>query len=263
MTEQIQYGEIRETQEQPKFPVRTLLRVPHQDLAEGLVVTREAFGTNTFRGNIAEMSKNYSYPNTREVISFAEPTISQSISAAAFDFATLAKPEIFDPKWLQAGYIVRTSEGVYATTKITDEAKLKGLRDKAKKVNGIWILENGQVEGVQDFGFAPYESFTRGVQDCDTFAEGGLARVLEHTQDKVANKLRAIASPKNYSRGVNVCYFDATDEPALRVACLGSDTGDDNRRLRVYGDDWNDDDGGYAFGVLKASTKGAKPTQKS
>ena len=273
MTGPTQYGIIEETQEQPKFPVRTLLRVPHQDLAEGLVVTREAFGQNTFQGNLTEMAKNYCYPNSREVISFREPTAAESISRACpdvkahpelaeFAFEKDTKPEIFDLRWLQAGYIVRTSDGVYATTKITDEAKLKALRDKAKKVNGIWILENGKVEGVQDFGFAPYESFTRGVQDCDTFAEGGLARVLEHTQEKTASKLRAIASPKNYSRGVNVCYFDATNEPALRVAYLGSDTGDVNRRLHVYGSYWSGD-GGYAFGVLKASTEGAKPTQKS
>jgi hypothetical protein len=248
MTEQKRYGIIEETQEQPKFPVRTLLRVPHQDLAEGLVVSREVFGANTLRGNITEMAKNYCYPNTREVISFREPTTSESISAAAFDFNKMAKLEIFNTTWLQAGFIVRTSEGVYATTKITDEAKLKGLRDKAKKVNGIWILENGQVEGVQDFGFAPYESFTRGVQDCDTFEKGGLARVLEHTEEKIARKLRAIASPKNYNKGVNVCYFDATDEPTLRVAFLSSGFVGGGRRLRVFGDSWCGDS--FAFGVL-------------
>jgi hypothetical protein len=254
MTKQT-YGIIEETQEQPKFPVRTLLRVPHQGLVEGLVVSREAFGTNTFRVNTAEMAKSYCYPNTREVIRFREPTTSESISAAAFDFNKIAKPEIFDLKWLQAGYIVRTSEGVYANTEITDETKLKGLRDKAKKVNGIWLLENGKVEGVKDFGFAPYESFTTGLQNCDTFTKGGLARVLEHTREKTASKLRAIASPKNYSRGVNVCYFNATNEPILRVACLRSGVGD-GHRLHVLNYHWY---GAYtisyAFGVLDLNTK--------
>jgi len=259
----IQYGEIKETQEQPKFPVRTLLRVPHQDLAEGLIVARNAFGRNTFRGNIAEMNKSYCYPNSREVINFREPTTSESISAAAFDFKNLAKPEIFDPSWLQTGYIVRTFDGVY-TTKITDEAELRKLRDKAKKVDGIWILDNKKIEGVQDFGFAPYESFETGVQDCDSFAEGGLARVLEHTFGKVADNLRTIASPKSYSRGVDVWGFDSVNEPLLRVADLNSGRGVDDRRLNVYGDDWDDYNyGGYAFGVLKASTEGAKPAQKN
>jgi hypothetical protein len=243
------YGEIKETRKEPKFPVRNLLRVPHQDLAEGLIVSREAFGRNTFRGNIAEMNKNYCYPNSREIISFREPTTSESISAAAFDFKNLAKPEIFDPSWLQTGYIVRTFEGVYANTKITNETKLRKLRDKAKKVNGIWILENGE-GGVRDFGFAPYKSFKTGVQDCYSFAEGGLARVLEHTSAKVAGNLRTIALLKFHSMGVKV-NFDPVSEPTLEVVNIRSGRYIGGRRLIV--NDYDLDDSGYgcAFGVLK------------
>lgn len=107
-----------------------------------------------------------------------------------------------------------------------------------------------------NFGFAPYESFNQGVQDCDTFAEGGLARLLEHADGKTAENLRKITSPKFYKRGVNVYGFDGDiKEPVLRVAGLGSYGGFDNYRLSVNGDHWNDNLG-YAFGVLDKSAEG-------
>ena len=101
-----------------------------------------------------------------------------------------------------------------------------------------------------DFGFAPYETFKRGVQDCDSFVQGGLARVLEHTQEEQAKNLRTIASPKFYKRGVNVWGFDDVKEPVLRVVGLDSGRVLGDGRLGVDGG-WGDYDNGYAFGVLK------------
>lgn len=241
-----QYGIIKA--KQPEFPVRSLLRVPHKD--GNLEVAYPAFGPNTYSNNLTEMQKSYSHPVTGERISFREPTTDESISASVYDFKDMAKPQIFDPRWLQAGRIVRTLEGVFANTKETDESALKSLLKKCTKFNGIYLGENG-------FGFAPYETFKQGVQESEEFAEGGLARLLEHSEGKAAENLRAISSPKFYRRGVNVINFDKVKEPVSRVVGLLSDRGLDNGGLDVGGG-WDDDSGGYAFGVLNPGEASAQ-----
>jgi hypothetical protein len=242
-----QYGVVKS--KQPEFPVRELLVVPNKD--GDLTLSHPAFGPNTYKGNIGNMGKSYSHPLTGETITFRPATTSESISAASYDFEKMAKPEIFDPRWLQIGYIVRTQEGVFTNTTETDESKLKQLLDKAEKVNGIYLIND-------NMAFAPYESFSRGTQDCDTFAHGGLARALEHTPEKVAKNLREMASPRIYKKGVNVDYFDKSKEPALRVACLSSSGGVDGSGLHVGGDYWDDCSLGYAFGVLNKSRSDAQ-----
>lgn len=241
------YGIVKQVKSE--FPVRELLLVPHKD--GDLILSYPAFGPDYFRRNIAEMKKFYSHPETGEKISFRQPTTFESISAAAYNFENIAKPEIFDPRWLQIGYIVVASEGVYANPPrdvrgdpIIDEQTLKLYLNGVTPVNGIRLLGNG-------FGFAPYETFETGVQDCDFFAEGGLARVLEHTNEKTAKKLREIASPKFYKRGVNVFGFDKVKEPALRVVSLGSCRGFRGCRFGVADGDMDGGRGGLAFGVLK------------
>lgn len=239
-----QYGIIKAKikAKQPEFPPRGLLRVPHR--GKSLVVAYPAFGPGYFEENVTEMQKSYSHPQTGETISFRTPTTAESISAAAYNFKIMAKPQIFDSNWFQIEEIVRTSEGVFANTAETDERKLKALLDKAKKVNGIYLCEN-------DIGFAPYETFKQEVQDAGDFAESGLARVLEHTE-KTAENLKEIASKKNYPRGVNVWGFDSVSQPVLRVASLSSRRNWDDGQLNVYGLRWPGVDiYGYAFGVLE------------
>lgn len=238
----------------PKAPPISLLQVSG---ARSLVTSLDAFGPNSFNQNVAEMQKQYSHPDTGEIIRFIEPTSAESILVASYDFAKRAKPKIFDPRWLQLGRIVRTSEGVYANVPkdaqgapIADEQVLKSFLKADKKVNGIWLLDN-------DFGYAPYETFVRGVQDGGDFAEGGLARVLEHTE-KTAENLKEIASKKNYSRGVNVWGFDSVNQPVLRVASLDSSRYLANRQLLVDGNNWLDYDDGFAFGVLDSAKGTAK-----
>jgi len=257
MTE-TQYGIIEG--KQPEFLVRKLLRVPHKN--KDLIVAYPAFGPNYFSKNVEEMQKPYSHPITGERIYFREPTTSESISAASYDFENEAKPKIFDQRrhqrWLQAGRIVRTSEGVFVNppkdekgNSITDEKSLKSYLNKAKKVNGIYLHE-------KDFGFAPYESFKRGVQDCDTFADGGLARILEHTGEKTARNLRAIASPKFYKKGVNIWRFDDVEEPTLRVVSLYSSRGLDSGWLGLDGYCRGGDYGGYVSGVVNSEAVDAR-----
>jgi len=235
-------------QEKPQFPVRELLVVPHK--GKFLTVSYPAFGGNTYRGNLEDIGKTYTHPQTGETMNFRPADTSESISAVTYDFENMAKPKIFDPRWLQAGHIVRTSEGVFTNTTKTDEKKLKQLLNSAEKVNGIYLINN-------TMAFAPYDSFETGKQDCDTFARGGLARALEHTTEKVATNLREIASPRFYKKGVNVVYFDSVSEPVSGVASLYSSRYFDDNRLYVDGNYWDDLINGFAFGVLDKSRSDA------
>lgn len=250
-----QYGIIEA--KKPEFTPISLLVVPSEkDSNLVLTVGYPAFGPNYFSKNIKEMQKNYSHPQTGEKILFRKPTTRESVVASAYKFEELAKPEIFNPRWLQAGHIVRTSEGVYFNplndkqgNPIIDEKILRALRDKSIKVNGIYLGEN-------DFSFAPYETFKQGVQEAKEFAESGLARGLEHTENKIAKNLELIAN--TYPKGVNVFGFDSVKTPVLKIVVLYSSRDSDDRQLDVDGDYWDDDLNGAAFGVLDIGEANAK-----
>ena len=249
-----EYGIIKPAK--PEFEPRELFVVPHNE--QPLITSR--FGRNTYRANQQEMQKDFSCLPQHLQISFRPATISESISAAAYDFENLAKPQILDSAWLQLGYIGRTPEGVFTNLPkdeqgnlITDEDTLKSLLDHAEKVKvgkaHIYLADNG-------LAFAEYDTFETGVQESQVFAEGGLARVLEHTE-KPAESLARISNQNLYKLGVNVWGFDSTEELAVRVAGLDSDWASDGDRLLVGGNDWDDSNRGCAFGVLNQSAKGA------
>jgi len=223
----------------PEFPIRELLEVKTPQ--RKFIASLKSFGPNTYSDNQEAMLQNYSHPLTWKRISFRPATTFESIFIASHNFKILAKEEIFNPRWLQAGYIVRTQDGVFVNTEETDESKLKQMLDECEEVNGIFLGKN-------DFGFAPYETFELDVQDSGTFSRGGLARALEHTKEKVAENLGDISSQENYKRGVNVWGFDNVNKPILRIASLDSDRCFDGDRLGVGGVDVD----GYAFGVLNS-----------
>ncbi len=246
---QDQYGIIRA---KLLLPTRDLLRVPHRQGID-LTVSSPAFGPNTYSGNLAEMQKTYFHSNEFPNITFKEPTTSESVSVCGYDFKNLARPQILDTRWLQLGRIARASEGIFINSPkdkqgnpITDEKILKSFLTEDRKVNGIYLLGN---DSVKDFAYVPYESFTRGVQDSNTFVQGGLARGLEYTTEIEAPKLKVISSKKNYPRGVDVFGFDEVKELVSRVAGLGSGRSIEGGRLVVDGD-WIGDSCGSAFGVL-------------
>jgi hypothetical protein len=258
---------------QPMVPERSLIEISGD---RNLTASFDAFGPDSFDGNVAKMIKLYTYPETPpypkplagEVISFREPTSAESILVASYDFRNRAKPQIFDENmpqipdsnWLQLGRIVRTSEGVFANVPkyaqgkpIADEKILKSLLSADRKVNGIWLLDN-------DFGYAPYETFKEGIQEGGDFAEGGLARVLEHTE-KTAEKLKEMTSRENYPKGVEVSGFGSDERPGSRVVSLGSGTGLNYGSLQVRGSQWYEEFKciGYAFGILdERYTEGKK-----
>ena len=228
--------------------VTDLLVVPHR--GKDLTLRYPAFGRDTYDNNLGNMQTDFYHSDESPRISFRPATTSESVSAAAYNFKELAKPKILDPSWLQLGLIVRTSEGVFANppknaegNPITDEAELKAYLDSCRRVNGIYLGNN-------DFGFAPYETFKREVQESRTFAEGGLARLLEHSDERTAPKLGEISSSENYPVGVNVFWFDPVEEPVLKVSALYSNWNFD-RRLLVIGYYFDYGRYGYAFGVQK------------
>ena len=245
------YGITKAT---PSLPAIDLLRVPHK--GKTLIVGYPAFGPNSYKDNLESVSRKYFHSKEIPKISFRPATTSESISIASYKFGEGgefdAKRDIFDPRWLQASYIVRTSDGVFMNTKETNESTLKSMLDKCEKVNGIYLGEN-------DFAFADYKSFKQGVQNYVTFCKGGLARALEYTDKKVAENLRTITSPKNYKKGVNVWGFDKSAEPILRVATLSSGRILGDGRLGVDGINCVDFVG-FAFGValLRKANNGAR-----
>ncbi|MBU2503817.1 MAG: hypothetical protein KJ879_02070 [Nanoarchaeota archaeon] len=202
-----------------------------------MIKKHKTFGPNGYRKNLEDMKAE----------GYRPATIQESISIASDGFGLEgefdAKRDIFDPKWLQLGYLVKTSEGVFTNTALTDENFLKGLLNATKKVNGIYLIDSKTA-------FAPYETFKSGEQDSETFCEGGLARALEHTEEEVAENFKEISSLKHYRRGVNVLGFDGVKEPVSRVAGL-----DSNRRdlvgvgIDIVSYVW-DGGGGCAFGLL-------------
>jgi len=253
-----------------KFPVRDLLMVPHR--GGKLTVSHPAFGPNS--SPAAELQKLYSHPITGEKILFRMPTTAESISVAAFKFEEMANPKIFDSGrgHYGLGLMVQTSEGVFANPPrdalrniITDEKTLKSFLNRAKPVkvgNGVIYIVS-DTENLRDFGYAEYDSFKRMVQDCGDFVEGGLARVLEHTES-IPENLKEIASPKFYRRGVDVQEFDNdkksfwvfTKEPSLNIALISSGNCSEEDLLIIRGRDrYLVDDGVssrtfYTFGVL-------------
>lgn len=228
---------VRKAEQREQLPEIDLWPVIEHN---GKKIDVAVFGPNHYNGNLNAMKKSYFHSAQLHNITFRPATTSKSISAATYDFENLAKPQMFDTSWLQAGCIVKTQDGVFTNTNETNESNLKQLLNGAKKTNGIYLINN-------QIAFIPYESFETGVQDVDTFAEGGLARGLEHVSGKIAPKLRKIASPKFYKKGVNVC-FNPVEKLILRVAaldygwCFGGG-------LRVDGS-WGGDVGGHAFGEL-------------
>lgn len=211
-------------------------------LYNGKNIVGVLFGSSTYSHNVAEIGKL----EIEECRLIRPATTAESIALSSYDFGKKgefdAKRDIYDLRWLQAGSIVKAGDGVYINSASAvkegnvDEQILGKLRDDAKSSNGIRLGDNG-------FAFVPYEKVEQGYLGARKFAEGGLARGLEHAQGNVAEKLLEIAS--TYSNGVNVDFFDKSEKPISRVVTLYSDAGS----LQVIGDYLNQGNAGYSLGV--------------
>lgn len=223
----------------------TLLEVPHR--TEVLTLIYPASGPERYVVNSGYINfkTNFEFSG----LSFRAPTTSESISTASYILSKLDGAPIFP---LQAGEIVRTSEGVFTNTSETDETKLKSFLNGVKKVNGIYLIND-------KIAFAPCDSFKTGVQDSGDFAEGGLARALEHTEGKTAANLREISSSKFYPEGVSVWGFDDYDEAHKPIGPLGEiSCAVIFERIRdrlCIGNDWGLYKEGFLFRVLKNPDK--------
>ncbi|PIN92931.1 hypothetical protein COU54_05040 [Candidatus Pacearchaeota archaeon CG10_big_fil_rev_8_21_14_0_10_31_24] len=253
----IEYGLIK--YKGSALPTTDLLVVPHKE--SDLIV--KVFGPDTYKDNLSKMKGHYSHSSERlgnlTDITFKPLPTYFSLAVASYDFPNLAKPMIFNSNWLQAGRILRVAEGVWINPLedkggevITDEKELeKYLHTQNKMVNGIYLLDGHT-------SFVPYNSFEKREQCPEKFLEGGLARGLVHTSEKIADSLSPIANDKEYPNNVDVLGFDSVKEPILKVVCLYFYRDVGCGGLVVDGSGWIDDYYGYAFGGLvscRASTK--------
>ena len=250
-----------------KAQVRTLLPEIHllpQVEYNGRKIDAAKFGPDTYDNNLLSMGKRYYHSDALPDVTFRPLSTAESLAVASYNFVNLAKPQIFDNHWFQAGRVLRTQDGVWVNLPsnregklITDESMLKIYLKKAQKIK----VGNRHIYlGDNDLGFAEYYTFAKGVQDIDKFVRGGLAKVLEHTPKKVAKNLKIIVNKENYPRGIDVIDFEPVKRPTSRVVSLDSDWGDDGGRLDVNVDDHFSFNGGYAFGGL---VSGEASTQKN
>ncbi len=246
---------------QPRIPVRTLVTIPYQ--SGSLTFTPQVFGPDYFANNVSQMRKDYQHPYSGEKISFKEPTTPQSLAIASFMFANRDKAtefagirkEVSDPRWLQLGNIIRTSEGVYAGNLprdgkgeiILDNDELRSHWNKLKPVDGIYLTPQG-------LAFTEY-GFKTGEQSHEDFSEGRLARVLAASTAK-PTMLKSIANNSEYPKGVYVYNFDKVRQPTLAVVGLGSGRGIRGGGLDVDG--YWDGSYGCAFGVFDVSGADAR-----
>ncbi len=178
---------------------------------DNLIVSWPAFGpfrlndfgigySNESKGKkiLEELSKYHLDSKIEKLGSFREPTTFESISAIAYYSENATKSGMLDLKF-NIGNVVRTSEGIFTNTKITDEKILKQLLGKAEKFNGIYLIDD-------KIAFAPYETFKEPFSS--TKFGCGLARALEHTRENRAETLFRIANCKEYNLGCNLDAFD-------------------------------------------------------
>jgi hypothetical protein len=241
----------------------SLLRVPHKQGTLTVAYPVFSLECQGLMSNIDLMKRNYFHPLTLKRITFREPTTAETISAMAYKFEELFKRDVFDSwnlpnKNLYAGRISRVSDGVFVNPPrdegghiITDEktlkAFLKGVEPVRVGKGHVYIVPNSEnLKGfVRDFGFAEYESFRDGPQDFRVFAEGGLSRVLEHTEQPAENILK-IVDPKNFSNGLTkVCIKQASSFDPFVVFDNSNKT-----EFAVWGDARYENHIGVIFGVL-------------
>ncbi|MBU0976826.1 MAG: hypothetical protein KKD18_00235 [Nanoarchaeota archaeon] len=256
MTNEAQFGLIKT--ERPKAEPTDLLGVPFR--GGRLIVSPRAVGPDTYRNNLARLNGPFSHNSANlriDSFSFDEPTTAESLATAAYEFETRAKPEVFDPLWLQAGRCVVTRKGVFSNARTTNPEALDELERHSEEHNGILIYQ-GENPAWQDVAFAPYDTFKQGVQKAGTFLEGGLARALEQAKGR-PEALAVISNPEIYDCGVDVWGFAPVEEPVERVVRLYSYWGAYRRRLCVCGGYSLGDDDGYVFGVYRGAAKGSAP----
>jgi hypothetical protein len=190
------YETIEESYPLPKFPVRSLLRIPQG--TKFIVVSKDPFGESSFSDNIRYMQQSYCYPNTHEVISFNRPTTKESVQILG------AVPQVLTNRTIQLGYFSEGFEGIYVNPPtghgdrmVCSDDELQQMRLGTRGVYGVEFLKGS------DFAFVPYSAFETGEQGADTFLKGGLARAIEHNFKRNAETLERILA-QNGIRTVNV-----------------------------------------------------------
>lgn len=201
------------------------------------------FGSASYDTNL-RMIEQY---GQRHNLNFRAPTTAESLFAATY----LAPPRrtasgftgLAEDNPLQLGIVLAGKDGMYVNPPTdkkgrptTDERILKQLTERAKNVNGIWILQNGLEEDVRDFGFAPVKA----DGNCTIWGDGGWAdvgfywdydkesfpRLLEHTKGEAEDLKKIIERNLNSLGYIDVCPFPARVPNERRVISLSGSIGE-------------------------------------
>ncbi len=192
-----------------------------KDKQEEIRLDIPIFGPDAYSLNVAKIRSARTLSGRK----FRECTTVESMIISALDFIKVIKPKIFDLSSLQIGRIVKMPEGIVANPPMNNRGdtilkrdKIKNFIDSARKIK---IGKGNIYLGENDFGFAEYETFQHDAQDCKTFLEGGLARILEHSAQS-AQPFKVIANSKIYKRGMDVYSFHPANKIVEQVVCLKS-----------------------------------------
>jgi hypothetical protein len=196
------------------------------------------------------MQEHYWHSNFFSDITFEPVNSEEALNYLTVD-EYLAR-DTFRWKGLSAGFYIRTPEGIYinpgkAITLIPDDYRppkpklnqdiLKNQKDESTKVNGIYLGENG-------FAFAPWESFRvskfqRDEIPAREFAEGGLARAIEHTTESIAPILYKAALDCK-KKVVMLNWLDIPEKPVIGNLNIRAPAGMAEWEFGITGNSYND-----------------------
>ena len=127
------------------LPSKDLLIVPHRN--GKLIVNYPAFGPNPYLINIKLMSKKYFHSKRLPNVSFVDPTTSESISIAAYDFEKQTYKQFFNGRWLQLGILKKTS--FVSNGKVIIGYELNGPNLEASFKKAQTVLHNHAETSIQ------------------------------------------------------------------------------------------------------------------
>jgi len=221
------------------------LVVPHDE--EVIKFASPAFGPNTYR-NVGQeiLSKNLNVPTGDYTASLLHPAYCNSKIKDEPEFENIRG--IMKGNWLWVfNRNLWTEKGVYVFQDLEakgrsqplDINELERMLKDGKEINGIRFSNDGRVR------FAPKESYKLGEHTSESFAKDGF--IIASCKQEEAEKSGEVSAEfknKPYIYGLEI---QEGQTPELRVSAVHEDDG----RLRFYGNGWDGNDRGHAFGVLK------------
>lgn len=176
------------------------------------------------RSNLLNSTNSIIFDLDGKPYMFQEISTSQSILAIARGEYDRQINDFGFGNWIRFGRGVKSREGVFANPPIDsegrvvcDEKTLQNLLGNCIKCGEVYLGENS-------FGFAPYDSFTQGIQDLDRFVNEGFAKILEHCRGPAKN-FTSFATSTFLGKGgeVEIFDFEPCEKPMPFEFYMGND----------------------------------------